>query len=412
MHSVLLLGSGKIGVMIARFLAGTGDYRVRVADVDPQALRRLGDTADVEAIVADASSPDELSSAVHGCQSVISALNFRFNPLVAKVALDEGASYFDLTEDIQTARCVRQVAPHAAPGQVFMPQCGLAPGFISILAYHLTKAFDTLDAVHMRVGALPQFPANALNYNLTWSTDGLINEYCNPCEAIHERRRIAVLPLEGLEGFSLDGIRYEAFNTSGGLGTLCETLDGRVRELNYRTIRYVGHRDLMAFLVNDLRLGQRGSMLKDILEYAIPVTFQDVVVIFCAVTGWSGGQFVQLSDARKIYQQTIGPEKGTGTFCPKGSEGAAQKRCLSPFPAWSAIQVTTAAGVCAALDLHLAGKLPDCGFVKQEDVDYDDFIDNRFGRYYLSGRPASAGRADSGSPSLDLDRARRHPQPI
>ena len=107
-----------------------------------------------------------------------------------------------------------------------MPQCGLAPGFISIAAYHLTRLFDKLDAVYMRVGALPQFPSNALKYNLTWSTDGLINEYCNPCEAIHDGRRIDVLPLEGLEHFSLDGVRYEAFNTSGGLGTLCETLDG------------------------------------------------------------------------------------------------------------------------------------------------------------------------------------------
>ena len=100
----------------------------------------------------------------------------------------------------------------------------------------------------MRVGALPQFPTNALRYNLTWSTDGLINEYCNFCEVIHDGRRLEVLPLEGLEHFSLDGVRYEAFNTSGGLGTLCETLAGRVRTLNYKTVRYNGHRELMQFL--------------------------------------------------------------------------------------------------------------------------------------------------------------------
>ncbi len=93
-----------------------------------------------------------------------------------------------------------------------MPQCGLAPGFISIVASHLLKWFEKLDTVRMRVGALPQFPTNALTYNLTWSTDGLINEYCNPCEAIYDGRRIEVLPLEGLEQFSLDGVPYEAFN--------------------------------------------------------------------------------------------------------------------------------------------------------------------------------------------------------
>jgi saccharopine dehydrogenase-like NADP-dependent oxidoreductase len=77
--------------------------------------------------------------------------------------------------------------------------------------------FDELDSVSMRVGALPQFPTGQLKYNLTWSTDGLINEYCNPCDTIHNGRRIEAQPLEGLEEFSLDGVRYEAFNTSGGI---------------------------------------------------------------------------------------------------------------------------------------------------------------------------------------------------
>jgi saccharopine dehydrogenase-like NADP-dependent oxidoreductase len=386
-HNVLLLGGGKIGRMIARFLTDTADYRVRAGDVDREALRRLPDVADAETMLVDAASADALSSAMLGCQSVISALNYRYNPLVAKVALDAGASYFDLTEDVETAGQVRQVARNAAPGQIFMPQCGLAPGFISILASHLAKRFDALDAVHMRVGALPQFPSNALNYNLTWSTDGLINEYCNPCEAIHEGRRVELLPLEGLESFSLDGVRYEAFNTSGGLGTLCETLEHRVRELNYRTVRYAGHRDLMVFLVNDLRLGQRRSVLKDILENAIPITFQDVVVIFCAVTGWTGGRFVQISDARKVYGRAIGREP------------------------WSAIQITTAAGVCGVLDLHAAGKLPDSGFVKQEDANYDDFVANRFGQYFLERGPERVDGPGSDLSSSPLPAGARHSQP-
>ena len=130
-------------------------------------------------------------------------------------------------------------------------------------------------------------------------------------------------------------MRYEAFNTSGGLGTLCETLDGKVRELNYKTIRYMGHRDLVQLLVNELRLSERRDLLKDILENAVPVTFQDVVVTFCTVTGRRNGQLVQISDARKIYHERIGGEN------------------------WSAIQITTAAGICAVLDLHVAGPAAD-----------------------------------------------------
>src|SRR5262249_21890714 len=93
----------------------------------------------------------------------------------------------------------------------------------------LAKHFDQLHDVRLRVGALPRYPSNALNYNLTGSTDGVINEYCEPCEAIVDGRRREVPAMEEREEFSLEGVTYEAFNTSGGLGTLCQTLEGKVR---------------------------------------------------------------------------------------------------------------------------------------------------------------------------------------
>ena len=151
----------------------------------------------------------------------------------------------------------------------------------------------------MRVGALPKFPSNALNYNLTWSTDGVINEYCEPCEAIVNGQLRETQPLEELEEFSLDGILYEAFNTSGGLGTLCETLAGKVRNLNYRTIRYPGHAAIMKALLNDLRLRDRRELLKDILENAVPITLQDVVIVFVTVSGKRRGQLVQETYAQQ-----------------------------------------------------------------------------------------------------------------
>ena len=359
-HRVFILGAGKIGRMISRLLVDSGDYHVTVGDSSQEALEQISSGLEVDTLSVDAEQKAELASAVASCDSVISALSFRFNPLVAEVALEAGASYFDLTEDVETTRRVRQIATGAKPGQIFMPQSGLAPGFISIVANHLTQSFDRLDTVQMRVGALPQFPTGALKYNLTWSTDGLINEYCNPCEAIHHRQRLEVLPLEGLEHFSLDGVRYEAFNTSGGLGTLCETLEGKVRELNYKTVRYLGHQETMLLLVNELRLSERRELLKDILENAVPITFQDVVVTFCKVTGIRKGQLVQITDARKIYHQKIGGEN------------------------WSAIQVTTAAGICTVIDMHVAGELPNKGFVLQEQVDFPQFLANRFGKHYDS----------------------------
>ena len=363
MYRILLLGAGKIGSAIAQFLSNSGDYDVLVADADEASLRRVEQTADVSTTVLSASDTTALRDAMKGRQAVVSALSFALNPAVAQAALDAGISYFDLTEDRETTVAIRRVAKHAKPGQIFMPQCGLAPGFVSIVAHYLTHDFERLDEVRMRVGALPQFPTNEMKYNLTWSTDGLINEYGNACEAVHEGRLIEVLPLEGLEHFSLDGVDYEAFNTSGGVGTLAETLNGKVRSLDYKTIRYRGHRDLIAFLMNELRLNDRRALLKDILESAVPITFQDVVLIFCTVTGWKDGRLIQTTDARKIYHGVCFGDR------------------------WSAIQITTAGSLCAALDLFFTGKLPDTGFVRQEQVNFNEFLANRFGKCYACTAP-------------------------
>ena len=319
-------------------------------------MERLQERIPAETATLDAASPADLRRLLSGRDAVISALSYAHNRAVAEAAVELGVSYFDLTEDVATTRAVAALATGLRPTQTLMPQCGLAPGFISIVAAHLARQFERLDSVRMRVGALPTFPSNMLKYNLTWSTDGLINEYCNPCETIHDGQPHAALPLEGLEEFSLDGIRYEAFHTSGGLGTLCQSLAGQVRELNYKTIRYPGHRDLMQFLLGELRLRERRELLREILERAVPVTFQDVVVTFCTVTGERRGQFVQLTDARKIYSQEIAGEM------------------------WSAIQITTASSVCAMLDLWSAGRLPTGRFVRQEEAPLDEFLSNRFGR--------------------------------
>jgi saccharopine dehydrogenase-like NADP-dependent oxidoreductase len=358
-RKVLILGAGKIGGAIVDLLHGSGAYDIAVADSNATFLKQAaGDRARTHEIdVGDSAS---LARVAAGQDAVLSALPFFLNPGVAKVCAEVGAHYFDLTEDVETTRAVKAIARTARVA--FAPQCGLAPGFISIVANHLASRFDSLREVHMRVGALPEFPANALKYNLTWSTDGLINEYCNPCEAIHEGKLTEVMPMEGLEHFSLDGIDYECFNTSGGLGTLCETLEGKVESLNYKTVRYPGHCGIMKMLLEDLRLKERRGLLKDILETSVPITHQDVVLIFVVVTGMRDGRLTQESYAKKIYAQEIpGPSGGK---------------------LMSAIQITTAAGITAMVDLFFAGKLPQTGFIRQEQCDMDDFLANRFGRYY------------------------------
>jgi saccharopine dehydrogenase-like NADP-dependent oxidoreductase len=359
MNHVALLGAGHIGQTIARLLHASGDYRVTVFDRNRAALSRL-ESEGIATRTVEGDALDSIAAGLKGQDLMVNALPYHLAMQAAHMARNAGCHYFDLTEDVAATKEIKSIAQDAKTA--FMPQCGLAPGFIGIVAHHLTQGFETLHEVKMRVGALPEFPTNSLKYNLTWSVDGLINEYCHPCEAIHDGETIAALPLEGLEHFSLDGIEYEAFNTSGGLGTLCETLQGRVRDLDYKTVRYPGHRDLMRFLLRDLQLQRDQDTLKNIMRRSMPATMQDVVLVFVTVSGIKHGTLVQEVFARKIFAERNGGH---------------------PL---SAIQITTAAGICAAVDLFCTDKLPQRGFIAQEQVKLPEFLANRFGKAYAKSR--------------------------
>lgn len=357
---LILLGAGKIGDAILNLLSHTGDYEITVADRDPQRLKYVEQAAfpHTRIVQADLSDKAAVTELIRGHQVTLSACPYFLTPIIAGAAREANSHYFDLTEDVESTRIVKQLAEGAH--SAFVPQCGLAPGFISIVANDVAQRFDILRDVSMRVGALPTFPNNALKYNLTWSTDGLINEYCNPCEAIVDGQLRETAALEEIEHFSLDGIDYEAFNTSGGLGTLCESLEGKVQNLNYKTVRYPGHRDIVKMLIRDLELGkiERRPILKDVLETSIPMTKQDVVLVFVSVVGMRAGRLEQESYAKKIYAQNVNGQL------------------------LSAIQLTTASGICAMVDLVVSGKLPQRGLVRQEQTKLSDFLSNRFGQYY------------------------------
>lgn len=356
MKEIVVVGAGKIGATIADLLASTGDYAVTVVDRSQTQLDALDTGAEVKTQALDIADAKALEAVLTGKFAVLSAAPFQLTTLIAEAAAKTGVHYLDLTEDVASTKRVMELAQDA--NTAFIPQCGLAPGFISIVAYDLAKRFDTLENVRMRVGALPEFPSNALNYNLTWSTDGLINEYIEPCEAIVNGKLTKVPALEEREEFSLDGVTYEAFNTSGGLGTLCDTLEGKVRTLSYRTIRYPGHVALMKALLNDLGLRHRREVLKDIFENALPSTLQDVIVIFVTVSGTKNGRLVQETYANKVYANQVGKIVRSG------------------------IQITTASAICAVLDMLAKGEIAQKGFVRQEDITLDAFLANRFGKAY------------------------------
>ena len=234
----------------------------------------------------------------------------------------------------------------------------------------MAARFDDVKTIKMRVGALPLYPTNALRYNVTWSVDGLINEYCNPCEIVFNGKPILAPALEGLESVMIDGVAYEAFNTSGGLGTLADTLAGRVQDLSYKTLRYPGHAEIMKLLLQGLELARDRDAMRRILACAAPFTYKDVVVIFVTGIGGRAGRMEEESIVPRHYGR---PELG-------------------------AIQLTTAAGCVAMVELFLNGKLPAKGFVRQEDATLDGFLATRAGRLLSHGiRRAEAGLVPDGS---------------
>lgn len=355
--TVLVLGAGNIGSLIAHLLDADYDYEVVLGDKDVVKVSTLLENTGVMLTAVDASSEVELKClmATRKFDIVVSALPYSCNKLVATVAAENGSHYFDLTEDVGVKNHLVELSKQF--NTILMPQCGLAPGFINIVGNSLMQEFDDVFTAKLRVGALPQQVSNAFNYALTWSTNGLVNEYGNPCEAVVDGKYVDNLqPLEGVEKLLLDGVEYEAFNTSGGLGTLAETWDGLVKNLNYKTLRYPGHCEKIRFLMTDMNLNHNRELLENLLEWSIPTTTQDVIVIYAAVSGMKDGKFIERSYVNKVYPKTIGGRT------------------------WTGIQVTTAAGLCAAVDLTVEKVLT--GFVKQESISVDEFLNNKFGKLY------------------------------
>ena len=386
MNKVLVLGAGKIGALISGLLPESGAYQVQLADLDETAaagVARAHGLQSIQAVRLDATDAAAMRAHVqaHPVQAVVSSLPYHCNALVARVARESGIHYFDLTEDVEVTRRVSTLARGAAAA--FVPQCGLAPGFISIAGGELIRHFDTLRSVRLRVGALPQHPHNVLKYSLTWSTEGLINEYGNPCEAIVDGRAMEVRPLEGMEEIEIDGTLYEAFNTSGGLGSLAQSFGSSCESMDYKTIRYPGHCEQMRLLMNDLKLNQDRGTLKRILENAVPQTLQDVVIVYAAVTGIQNGELREENYVSKIYPQII-----AGRL-------------------WSAIQVSTASGLCAVLDLVLSHPERRQGLVTQESFRLPDILTNRFGRHLAAGgsKDISGDVVVSGAPGRQRSRA-------
>lgn len=272
---------------------------------------------------------------------------------IIDLAVKTNAHYFDMTEDVIDAEYAQQASHHT--NALIAPQCGLAPGFVTIVASHFMQELATIDSVKLRVGALPANPTNALKYNITWSVDGLVNEYLANGREVIDGKNCKTKPLTDVERLTILGTEYEAFNTSGGIGTLFHSQAGRI---NYKTLRYVGHLDLVKFLIDDLKMGKERNQLAHAFKVAAPMTTDDVVVISVSATGTDkNGKIVE-----KNYTNKIGNKDG-----------------------YTAIQRTTAGALCAVVNMFLDKKIKQSGFLLQEEINVSDFLSDYYGKIYRLG---------------------------
>jgi saccharopine dehydrogenase-like NADP-dependent oxidoreductase len=332
---ILVLGAGRIGTLCAHLLK-KAKYRVELVDALEDITQKFIEK--------------------HHISALVSCLPYFLTYQAFQIAARYNLHYFDVTEDVASRNKIKKQCKKNS-AYAIVPHCGLAPGWVGILAHHLAGNFDRLTSLKLRVGGLPQYANNDLQYGVTWSVDGLINGYGNPCEAIEQGKLVTTKPLEDVESLEIDGMLYEAFNTSGGIGNLIELYQNKVTELNYKTIRYPGHAQKMFFLMNTLKLNENRKILKEIMENALPIITQDVVIIDVCATGYNNGRLIQENSVKKYYPRKIGQKM------------------------YSALQITTAASLCAVIDVVLRHPNKYKGFVFQETIDLDEIKKGVFSKY-------------------------------
>ncbi len=347
--SVLVIGLGKVGSLVATLLHENG-YSVTGF------TRHSIDNVPFKLMLADSSDMEQLNNSVREHGAVVSCLPYQLNLSVAQAAHAAGIHYFDLTEDVPTTQKVRELSKTSKG--LMAPQCGLAPGFIGIAGSDLTKSMDKLRSIELRVGALPKHPRGLLGYAFNWSPEGVVNEYLNDCEVVQDGQRARVPAMEDLETIVIDGVQLEAFTTSGGLGTMCETFDGKVSKLNYKTIRYPGHCELMRFFFNELHMRERRELAGEILVNAKPPVKADVVYVHAAIEGWEKDKL-----KRKEFVRSYQPKEIAGKE-------------------WNSISWTTAGSACAVIEMVARGELPDKGFLKQESIPLETFFNTPTGSFF------------------------------
>jgi lysine 6-dehydrogenase len=365
---IAVVGAGLMGRAAVYDLAHNKDIsQVGLFDIDLKLAQAVGTKYGNKKTIAkrlDAGDTKGAERHFQGYNAVISAVTYRYNPGLAKAAIRVGAHFFDLggNNDYVAAEFKLHAAAKKA-GVVVIPDCGLAPGMVSVIAAGDLKKFDKPESLHIRVGGLPQKPRPPLNYEMVFSAEGLINEYYEPVVAIRKGRKIDIPPMTEIEELHFKGIgKLEAFTTSGGTSTLPKTYGKVLKNLDYKTIRYPGHCEKFKMMldiglaeweqmhVDGVKVSPR-SVLKAVLDKNLSFGEPDLVLVRVTTEGKIKGK-----NKRLVAEIIDREDKKTGL--------TAMMRCTS-FPV-TIIATMAASGKITARGVHPQEKAVDPEIFEKE----------------------------------------------
>ncbi len=309
---VLVLGAGRMGYGAVYDLIYNSPEvtQVTVADFNfakAEEIAKQINSPKLSAIELDVADYEKTVLAMEKYDAAISCVNYWHNLELSKIAVETNTNFCDLGgNNYVVDEQLKLDAAAKSAGINIIPDCGLAPGMVSVLAMHGAKRFDEIDEIHIRVGGLPQVPKTLLKYQLVFSVEGLINEYIEKARVIRDGKITEVESMTECESLAFAGFpELEAFQTSGGTSTLPDTFLGKIKELDYKTIRYAGHCDKFKTMIDlglcsskeievDGRFHQPRKFFGELLQKYLPADEPDYVLIRLEFVGKKDGETKRL----------------------------------------------------------------------------------------------------------------------
>lgn len=365
MNKVFIAGAGGIGEAAALILTEhfKGDVKVYVGDISVKAgakcLDFVQNGSNFSPNISFVEMPiqglnEELELALKESEVILDCLPGSLAPKIAGWAKEYGSHYANLTEYVAETEQIMELAKDAGTG--FVLQTGLAPGFINVLACQLYADFktaynnDMLDQMSMKVGALSQHAPSPHYYAFTWSPIGVATEYIKEADVVRNYKKSKIAALSEIDTIIIDGETYEDNFTSGGAADLPEAFSGKIKDLDYKTLRYPGHYEWVKTVV-DKSLNQQETinLLEKRMLSEIPMVEDDVVIVYASVKGADeNGIIRKLEKSYKVFPSKVG------------------KRTLR------AIQSTTAGPLCQMAIMLLEGKHK--GVILQSEIPALSFL--------------------------------------